>query len=186
MGWCICVCEDDGTCQREKTECEQILARLGGYEIKINPKDEIRGNGMRKIIWMLLALSFAVGCAGGHQYRVDNEDGTYYRVTDVGHNNMARKGMQYSAFELCTAGGVCSKVAEGTAVNSSFIEMLAGPGAAVGSAELIRKGLSKSGDTVNASAEGGDSSSFSGSYSRSTSTATSNSWAKGGCKGNCK
>lgn len=110
---------------------------------------------MNKIIVAALVAVFLVGCAGGRQYKVENEDGTFYRVSDVGHNNLARKGAQYSLFELCTTDGRCNKVAEDTAVNPTLFEQLAGPGATVGAAELLRRGIEKSGDSVTNVAEGG-------------------------------
>lgn len=129
-------------------------------------------------LFLVLFLAFALSaCAGGRQYTVQNDDGSFYRVQDVGHNNLARKGAQYSLFELCTSDGVCNKVAEDTAVNPSLFEQLAGPGATVGAAELLRRGIKDSGDNVTNVAEGGGG-------------GTGGSGGAGGsggnyCKGNC-
>jgi hypothetical protein len=84
-------------------------------------------------------------------------DGQYYRVTDVGHTNIARKGLQYGKIELCSENGSCSKIAEDVAVNPSLFEQLAGPAATVGAAKLLADGIENSGDSVtnNNSATGG-------------------------------
>jgi hypothetical protein len=115
-----------------------------------------RGAVMKKL-WILMAGLFFVGCAGGQQYTVKNTDGSYYRVSDIGHSNLSRKGAQYSIFELCSEGGQCQKVAEDTAVNPTLFEQLGGPAATVGAAKLLADGIEDSGDNVtnNNNAEGG-------------------------------
>ena len=112
---------------------------------------------VKKTSPLLLAVVFLVGCAGGRVYTTDVIDGQYYRVTDVGHNNIARKGLQYGKVEFCMENGQCKKVAEDVSVNGSLFEQLAGPAATVGAAKLLGDGIADSGDNVtnNNSATGG-------------------------------
>lgn len=141
-------------------------------------------NTLDKILLVLAGFVLA-GCAGGQQYVVTNMDGSFYRVSEIGHNNIARKGAHYSLFELCTKAGLCQMVAEKTVINPSLIEQLAGPGATVVAADRLRSGLEDSGDTVSNTASGGEggqggTGGAGGAGGLGGSGGTSN-----GCKGNC-
>lgn len=144
-------------------------------------------NAMKKLIIAMTCLVLTA-CAGGHQYRVDNIDGSYYRVQEIGHTNIARKGAQYSLYELCTKAGLCRTVAERTSLNPTLLEQLAGPGATVGGADILRRGFADSGSTVTNSATGG-AGGASGANGSSGQASAGGQGAPGtgssGCKGNC-
>lgn len=102
---------------------------------------------MKKLL-ILLALTLTIGCVSGGTKYVETADGVL-RMDTAAHTGVATQGATYTQFSKCGVDKTnCQVVGEHIGANPTMFEQLAGPAAAVGSAYLIKEGLSESGDEI--------------------------------------
>lgn len=123
----------------------------------------------KMIIVIVSICVFSVGCATGGSHIDGN-----MRVDHVGQTGLVHKGATMSQFYEKDIDGDWKLVGRALEHNNSIAEQLGGAAAMVGSAHLIGKGISKSGDSNttnnsnNSSHESGDTSVRTGSTSVQT------------------
>jgi hypothetical protein len=129
--------------------------------------------GLFLLAFLLMAVT---ACAGGKRYMHTTITGETIVADSISHTDVARRGSTLTTYSSCNEDLTqCQSLGDPRVeTNPTLFEQLAGPGATVGAAELVRRGLEESGDNfdVDASASAGAS-------------AKAGAKASGGCQGNC-